>query len=486
MKKLFAIVLALMLCVSALSVAVFAAPEGLNSLAIVGTGIPGVAEWDPADPSGDMDEVSDSVYVTELACPAGTTFSFKVAGNDAWDDAFNFGSATIVFGQTADLENGGGSKDMAVSVDHDCTLKITVDLNPLAEGGAATILVEEYHDGVVVPPSEDPGTPDQPSDEGNPADPSNQFATPNSLAIVGAGIPGVGEWNPGDAAGDMTEVSELVYEIEIGCTAGTNMTFKFAGNDAWDDSCNLHSGTPAIGATCDLVNGGGEGNMTLTVDKDVVLKFTVDLNPLANGTGAATLTIAETEGTVEPGDDPVEDPADPPAEGNVKVHARIPESWGDAPCFWAWKMADNTNAFDAWPGNAMTKNGEWYEIEIPSWCDGVIVNGGGDGSTKTNDLTVEAGKEVWLDVYGFDNVVITYTEPGAREEPTEPEPTQPSTTKPTEKPTEATEGEKQEGGMSAEELQAKKRTHTILIIVLVVVWVVVVAEIITIVLKKKS
>lgn len=488
MKKLFAIVLALMLCVSALSVAVFAAPQGLNSLAIVGTGIPGVAEWDPADPAGDMDEVSDSVYVIELACPAGTNFSFKVAGNDAWDDAFNFGSATIVFGQTADLENGGSSSDMAVSVDHDCTLKITVDLNPMAEGGAATILVEENHDT-----SDTPDTPDAPVGDYESSNANGLFAAPSSLAIVGSGIPGVGEWNPADPAGDMT-ANGLVYEIELSCPAGTAMNFKFAGNDAWDDSCNLGSGTAAIGSTTNLVNDGGSSDMTLSVDKDCVLKFTVDLTALADMSGAATLTIAEVDGgsTENPDDQPGED--NPPAEGNVKVHARIPESWGENPCFWAWNMADNTNAFSTWPGEVMTKNGEWFEIEIPNWCDGVIVNDG--GSTQTPDLQVEAGKEIWIDVYTYEDVKVTYSDPGERVEPTEPsedptepseEPTEPSETEPSE--TEPSETQPTESNKDKEnndkELRAKKKTHTILIIVMVVVWVVVVAELITILLKKK-
>lgn len=141
MKKLLAILIALvcltMLCVPALAV------DGLDSLAIVGENIPGVGNWDPADAAGDMEMVSDGVYTKELTVTAGTTFKFKVAGNDAWVDSFNFGSATIVLGETAELDCGGGSGDMTVSIEKDCTLKITVDVNPMADGGKATILVEE-------------------------------------------------------------------------------------------------------------------------------------------------------------------------------------------------------------------------------------------------------------------------------------------------------------------------------------------------------
>ena len=151
MKKLFAIAMVLMLCIGALSVCSFAAPTGLDSLAIVGTGIPGVGEWEPEDPAGDMTEVEENIYEIVLDVTAGTTFEFKVAGNDKWDDAFNFGSATIVLGETADLTCGGGSTNMTVNVENDGKLKITVDMNGFVVGGAATILVEEVVDTPVDP-----------------------------------------------------------------------------------------------------------------------------------------------------------------------------------------------------------------------------------------------------------------------------------------------------------------------------------------------
>lgn len=133
-------------------------------------------------------------------------------------------------------------------------------------------------------------------------------------------------------------------------------------------------------------------------------------NPTTAATDPTTKATDPTTEATDPSSEPT-DPTEPAAK--VKVHARIPADWGTAPCFWAWKMADNTNAFTAWPGEPMTANGDWYEIEIPDWCDGVIVNDG--GSNQTVDLQVEAGKEVWLDVYAGDNVVISYTQPGDRE-----------------------------------------------------------------------
>ena len=143
MKKIIAIALALVMCLGIMSMVAFAAPEGLNSLAVVGSGIPGVAEWNPADAAGDMTEVSEGVFTKTLDCAAGTSMKLKIAGNDAWDDNWNFGSATLVLGQKADLTNGPGSTDMALTVAKAGKITITVDVNPMKDGGAATILVEE-------------------------------------------------------------------------------------------------------------------------------------------------------------------------------------------------------------------------------------------------------------------------------------------------------------------------------------------------------
>lgn len=155
MKKLFAIALALMLCVSALSIAAFAAPDGVDSLAVVGSGIPGVGSWKPEDPAGDMNEVENNIYVKELTLTAGTTMTFKVAGNDMWDDSCNFGTGgTLVLGETVDLPISTMGGDMTFTAEEDMTIKITVDLNAFAEGGAATIKVEEVvtGGGDVTPP----------------------------------------------------------------------------------------------------------------------------------------------------------------------------------------------------------------------------------------------------------------------------------------------------------------------------------------------
>lgn len=147
MKKIIAIALALVMCLGIMSMVTFAAAPELSSLAIVGENIPGVGNWDPADATGDMTKVSDGVYEKVLDCPAGTNMNFKIAGNDKWDDTCNFGSATLTLGQKADLECSGGSGNMNLTFDKAIKIKITVDVNPMNDGGAATILVEEVTDG---------------------------------------------------------------------------------------------------------------------------------------------------------------------------------------------------------------------------------------------------------------------------------------------------------------------------------------------------
>ena len=161
MKKIIAMALVLVMCLSVMSMVAFAAAPELSSLAIVGENIPGMStSWDPSDPAGDMTKVSDGVYEKVLDCPAGTNMNFKVAGNDKWDDTCNFGSATLTLGQKADLECSGGSGNMNLTFDKATKIKITVDVNPMNDGGAATILVAE--DGVDPQPT-DPTTPSEPA-----------------------------------------------------------------------------------------------------------------------------------------------------------------------------------------------------------------------------------------------------------------------------------------------------------------------------------
>jgi hypothetical protein len=218
MKKIIAIALVLIMSLSIMTMAVCAAPDGLDSLAVVGSGIPGVAEWDPADANGNMTEVSEGIFEKVLDCPAGTSMKLKIAGNDAWVDSWNFGSANLVLGEKADLTNGGGSADMPLTIAEACKIKITVDVNPLANGGAATILVDVVNEGGDPKPT-DPTT--KPTD---PTTKPTQPAAPSGKRVLTIEAPAawskvyIYTWEPaslGDFPGSEVQKSGNAFKAEI-------------------------------------------------------------------------------------------------------------------------------------------------------------------------------------------------------------------------------------------------------------------------------
>ncbi len=107
---------------------------------------------------------------------------------------------------------------------------------------------------------------------------------------------------------------------------------------------------------------------------------------------------------------------------NVTVYAQVPADWAE-PCCWAWSAPDGTNAFSAWPGEALTKEGDWYAIEVPGWINSVIINAN-EGTVQTTDLSVETGRDVWVVVTDAENAAVSYEEPAAAA--AVPEQTQPA------------------------------------------------------------
>ena len=113
---------------------------------------------------------------------------------------------------------------------------------------------------------------------------------------------------------------------------------------------------------------------------------------------------------------------------NITVYAQVPADWAN-PCCWAWSAPDGTNAFNAWPGEALTRDGDWYAIEVPGWINSVIMNAN-EGTVQTTDLSVEAGKNVWVVVTDPENATVSYEEPAAQETPAETEAPAPETEAP--------------------------------------------------------
>ena len=130
---------------------------------------------------------------------------------------------------------------------------------------------------------------------------------------------------------------------------------------------------------------------------------------------------------------------------NITVHAQVPADWS-APSCWAWSAPDGTNAFSAWPGEALTQDGDWYTIEVPGWINSVIINAN-EGTVQTADLSVEAGKDVWVVVTDPENATVSYEEPAAPATPAETEAPAPETEAPaTEAPAEP---KAEEGGSNS-------------------------------------
>ena len=98
---------------------------------------------------------------------------------------------------------------------------------------------------------------------------------------------------------------------------------------------------------------------------------------------------------------------------NITVHAYVPSDWENPGC-WAWSEPKGKDAFDAWPGEAMTEDGEWYAVEVPDWVNYVIINGN-EGTVQTADLPVEAGRELWVVVEDPETATVFYEETAALE-----------------------------------------------------------------------
>ena len=257
MKKIIAIALALMLCVGVLSVSAFAAFDNVESLAVVGTGIPGVPEWKPEAPEGDMEMVSAGVYEKTLVMTAGTTMKFKVAGNDKWDDTCNFGSATIVLGEVAELTCSGGSFDMPFTAEKDMTIKIKVDLT----GDVATILVTEV--GAEPETPADPETPDEPAKLGN------YYVTGGAAQDTNHDGSWLSNWNEKNVDGQMTDLGGGKYQkVFKHVPAGA---YELKVNDgtwkkSWGDNGNNYYFS--VEETCDVTVtftlNGEEGTVSVT------------------------------------------------------------------------------------------------------------------------------------------------------------------------------------------------------------------------------
>ena len=352
MKKILAILCVLamlsMLCVPALAV------EGVDTLSIVGTGLPGIAEWSTDDAAGVMEQTEDGIFVKELTLTAGSTIKFKFAANKTWD--VNYGGAAVVAGEAVALTANG--TDISLSVSKDTTLKFTVDLN------AVTLKVEG--EGITTAAPE------------TPAEPAGDL---QKLSMLGEGVPSL-NWDPANAANEM-KYEGNVFVKELGVAAGTTVKFKFAGNGSWDSGYNFGSGVIEVGTPVEMANGGDSTDMTYTATENCTLKFTVDTSAVADG-GAATVLLE------------ILPPAPPPTIDGESITISVDpfNDWTQV-LLYVW---NDDGEYAAWPGVAMTDaDGDgWYEMPIPVGFTGLIVSNG--NGYQTDNLSIDGEMDMWVTI----------------------------------------------------------------------------------------
>lgn len=97
------------------------------------------------------------------------------------------------------------------------------------------------------------------------------------------------------------------------------------------------------------------------------------------------------------------------------IHAKVDDSW-ENPNLWAWSAPDGTNAFEAWPGKAMTAGEDgWYTAKAPIWVNSIIINAN-NGDVQTEDLSIDPA-EIWVTVAEDGTADFSYTDPEKAEIP---------------------------------------------------------------------
>lgn len=132
--------------------------ETLNSMSIVGSGLPGLSEWDIEDPAGEMNEISPGIYSLVLSFEADDRATFKFCGNHDWGCEYQFGGLQediwMYSGYGIYLGAGGLSYNINFITYYTCNIRITLDINPYLDyGDNPTLTIEETYDEPDVSPS---------------------------------------------------------------------------------------------------------------------------------------------------------------------------------------------------------------------------------------------------------------------------------------------------------------------------------------------
>lgn len=222
-------------------------------------------------------------------------------------------------------------------------------------------------------------------------DPGSNVLNPpklvESMSMLGEGNEGL-SWSLDDANNEMRLVQDGYYYKELTLRANDFIKFRFVSNQSWDSYYNL--GFPYA----DTLLSPGEPYALSNGSSDIIYSATQDctLTVMLNLKGSIPILQLH------------EEPLDLPDISYNKIYVHVDGNF--IPNLWAW--SNSGDAFPSWPGEAMTKAGDWWVIEIPADCHSVIVN---DGQSQTDDLTITPGEDNWVVVSKNWDAAVYTTQP---------------------------------------------------------------------------
>ena len=150
-------------------------------------------QWNPEDATNDMTLAEDGSYtlvVKDVTLEKGANYEFKVVKNHAWDEAYP-------------------SENYVFTVDETAIYTVTITFN--AETQAINVTTEKTGDVTVIPEA--------------------------TWTVAGSFL--ANQWNPEDAANDMTLAEDGSYTLvvkDVTLEKGANYEFKVVKNHAWDEA----------------------------------------------------------------------------------------------------------------------------------------------------------------------------------------------------------------------------------------------------------
>lgn len=452
MKKLLAILLALVMCMTLLPLAALA--EGETKYVIAGEGSIFGSKWDPADENNRMTKNGDLYEKTYTNAPAGD-YAFKVTdgtwtnswGNNGGNYTFRLetaGTVKITFNpESKEIKVDTGATNETVTYDYyvagDSGLcgsnwSVNAPENGMTKNGD---VYEKIYKNV---PANTYGfkitsgswSPSYPGENytftlSDTCDVKITFNADTQeieviadklvaaakfvvekVTAVGGSADGDGylngkNWDV-EADSNVLTNNNGIYSITYTNVKAGDHELKFVLNGSWSNK-SIGGGKIESGVQVDVECGSNVGNLNYHVENDgSTVKLVLNLTEFdyEKSTGAKlTVTVTEPDKnntttpdkkddtTVTP-DEKDDSVAPAPDSKNITIYAKVPADWTEV-YLYTWQ--DGSNGDPAWPGTKMTaskSNEGWYELTIPADTQNVIVNAG-NGNPQTVDLKLVSG-----------------------------------------------------------------------------------------------